>query len=50
VGEVHIDVSLEQWSEFVAGRRSLANRDKEIARFEGVLDRKSAPKGSERMK
>jgi alkyl sulfatase BDS1-like metallo-beta-lactamase superfamily hydrolase len=47
--KVHIDVSREEWSEFVIGQRSFADRGKVIARFEGVLYRKAAPKGSEAM-
>jgi alkyl sulfatase BDS1-like metallo-beta-lactamase superfamily hydrolase len=46
-GKVHIDVSHKEWSEFVIGQRSFADRDKVIAKFEGVLDRKAVPKGSE---
>ena len=48
-GNAHIDVSSKEWAEFVVGQRSFADRAKVIAKFEGVLDRKTVPKGSETM-
>jgi alkyl sulfatase BDS1-like metallo-beta-lactamase superfamily hydrolase len=41
--ETHIDVSGQEWAEFVVGQRSLADRDKTIATFESVLARPAAP-------
>lgn len=43
----HIDVTRREWSEFVVGLRSFADRNKVIASFESVLERNAVPKGSE---
>jgi alkyl sulfatase BDS1-like metallo-beta-lactamase superfamily hydrolase len=39
----HIAVSRKEWSEFVIGERSLADRSEVVGRFESVLDRPAAP-------
>jgi len=46
-GSAHINVTRRQWSEFVAGQLSFANRNKVMALFENVLERNTAPKDSE---
>lgn len=43
----HIDVTRREWSEFVAGQRTFADRSNEIALFESVLERNSFPDGSD---
>jgi alkyl sulfatase BDS1-like metallo-beta-lactamase superfamily hydrolase len=45
--KVHLDVTLREWSEFVAGKRSFADRDPLLARFESVLGRTLEPEGTE---
>jgi len=45
--EAHIDVSLREWSEFVAGKRSFAERNEVFAQFESVLARTVEPPQSE---
>ena len=45
----HIDVSRQEWSEFVVGARSFGDRSKVLAEFEGVLERVPVPKDSEAM-
>ena len=45
--EVHLDVTLEEWSEFVAGERSFADRNDVLAQFESVLARTVEPKGTD---
>jgi hypothetical protein len=45
-GSAHINVTRLQWSEFVAGQRSFANRNKVMALFESVLERNAILKSS----
>lgn len=45
----HIDVSLQEWSEFVVGARSFGDRSVVLARFESVLERMPVPETSEAM-
>jgi alkyl sulfatase BDS1-like metallo-beta-lactamase superfamily hydrolase len=45
--EAHLDVTLDEWSEFVAGERSFADRSEVLARFESVLARTVEPEGSD---
>jgi alkyl sulfatase BDS1-like metallo-beta-lactamase superfamily hydrolase len=45
----HINVTRREWSEFVAGQRSLADRSKAVALFESVLERTAVPAGAEKL-
>ena len=45
----HINVTRREWSEFVAGQRSLADRSKAVALFESVLERTVVPAGAEKL-
>ena len=45
----HIDVTHQEWSEFIAGQRSFANRNKAVSLFESVLDRTAIPVGTEQL-
>lgn len=45
-GPVHLDVTRREWSEFVTGQRSFADRDTVLAQFEGVLARTALPANS----
>ena len=45
----HIDVTRQEWSEFIAGQRSFANRNKAVALFESVLDKTAVPAGTEQL-
>ncbi|MBW2437977.1 MAG: MBL fold metallo-hydrolase [Deltaproteobacteria bacterium] len=45
----HINVTRREWSEFVAGQRSLADGSKAVALFESVLERTAVPAGAEKL-
>jgi len=45
----HIDVTRQEWSEFIAGQRSFANLNKAVALFESMLDRTAVPVGTEQL-
>ena len=45
----HMNVTRREWSEFVAGQRSFANRNKAVALFESVLERTAVPAGTEQL-
>ena len=45
----HINVTRREWSEFVTGQRSLADRSKAVALFESVLERTAVPAGAEKL-
>jgi len=45
----HIDVTRREWSEFIAGQRSFADRGREIALFESVLERNAVPDESDEL-
>jgi alkyl sulfatase BDS1-like metallo-beta-lactamase superfamily hydrolase len=45
--KVHLNLTRQEWSEFVAGERSLADQENVLARFEGVLARTTEPEGTE---
>jgi hypothetical protein len=45
----HIDVTRREWSEFVAGQRSFSSRNEAVATFESVLERTTAPAGTEQL-
>ncbi|MHC4153458.1 MAG: alkyl sulfatase dimerization domain-containing protein [Planctomycetota bacterium] len=46
---VHLEVTLKEWSEFVAGQRSFANKDEVLAKFESVLARTVEPPNTEEL-
>ena len=46
---VHLEVTLKEWSEFVAGQRSFANQDEVLAKFESVLARVVEPPNTEEL-
>jgi alkyl sulfatase BDS1-like metallo-beta-lactamase superfamily hydrolase len=46
-GSTHLDVDRREWSEFIAGQRSLAGHSQKMALFESVLERLAVPQGYE---